>query len=66
MKTRVLWLVIAILMTSMMLTSCMNHISCAAYDSVKGRSATMASTKKSKPAKNRTPYYKSMKQAEKD
>lgn len=63
MRKRMVWLGIAL----MMMSSCMNHVSCPTYSSSKGRSATMASTKKSKAAKNnKTPYYKSVKQAEKD
>ena len=45
MKTRLLWLVLIVMMGS-----CMNH-SCPTYDGFKGRSASMASNKKSKSAK---------------
>lgn len=56
---------VGMLIFTVAIASCMNH-SCPTYDSAKGRSASMASTKKSKPAKIRTPYYKVSKQAEKD
>ncbi len=60
MKTRLLWLVLIVIMGS-----CMSQ-SCPTYDGLKGRSASMASSKKSKSAKIPSPYYRVTKQAEKD
>ena len=60
MKTRVGLVIFTVIMAS-----CMNHY-CPTYDGAKGRSASMASNKKSKSGKIPTPYYKVTKQAEKD
>jgi hypothetical protein len=47
-------------------TSCMNNSSCPTYGNVKKRGATMASAKRTKDNRDRTPYYKAMKAAERD
>ena len=56
---------VGLLVFSLLLGSCMSY-HCHTYDGSKRHSGVMVSSKKTKPVKNRTPYYKVTKQAEKD
>lgn len=58
---------IGILIFSIVMASCMNY-PCHTYDRSKRPSGAFISAKKSKPVKNRTPYYKltKLKLAERD
>ncbi|HWA34988.1 MAG TPA: hypothetical protein VG737_12695 [Cyclobacteriaceae bacterium] len=57
---------IGLLILTVLSTSCMNNLSCPTYGNTKKRSATMASAKRTKDNRDRTPYYKTMKVAERD
>ncbi len=56
---------VGLIIITIAMSSCM-HPACATYSGAKGRTSAMATSKKSKAAKNQTPYYKVRKFAEKD
>ncbi len=46
--------------------SCMGTQECHTYDGSKGHVPSLAGARKAKPVKNRTPFFKTIKLAEKD
>lgn len=58
--------VLGLILVAFLATACMVTEPCHTYDGAKGHSPSLAGARKAKPPKNRTPFYKMFKFAEKD
>jgi hypothetical protein len=56
----------ALMILTVLATSCMSHNACPAYGGARKRANTMSAKKMTKYSRDRTPYYKAMKAAERD
>jgi len=57
---------IGLLILTVLGTACMNNGTCPTYGNTKKRGAAMVSAKRTKDNRDRTPYYKVVKIAERD